>query len=230
MRENEPLCDGAIGWREIHNNLEILCLYKSFVPESGLLFLPTPQINAVYYENPHKPNQYIIVDSIFDEVQNSRAAELEQIASDLGAKYFRIEMVDTRFESNKLNAESGVSALADFYSVDSKLKLNKQESNGHYLFTESNFSCKRKPCKPELKWFANNDKIKSLIDIRLGDGGKKLKSHDVVINCVNHSIFSFETADKLSAIIKYVDVNAGTSFKDRYENERNQVMIFHVEF
>ncbi len=232
-RENNKLCAGAIGWREKVNNLEVLCLYNSFVKSSGISFVPNVQNNAIYYENPHKPNQYIMVDELFEEVQNARAAELEQVAYALGAKYFRIEMIDNSVTTSKKEDRAKTEANALNYvkaGSSSSYTADSLQKEGHYIAAETHFAEKREPFLPALSWFSENLKINSLIAMRLGEGGDKIESHSIEIRCSNYSVMNSETAGNLDAVIKKIGVKQNATMKKHFEKERNQKMIYYVEF
>ncbi len=232
-RANNQFLNGAVGWCEKIDNLETMSIFSSFVKSSGITFTPSAQSNAIYYRNPHAPDQYIMVDELFKEVQESRAAELEQVASKLGATYFKVEMVDSsvmksnkeRKASNEANAFYIVKAGSNSsYTEDS---LNQM---GHSIVAESHFSEKRDPAAPELSWFAQNQKIKSIIEMRLGEGGDKLQSHSINIKCSNYSVMNSETAGNLDAVIKKIGGKTKANMKKHVEQERNQNLIFYMEF
>lgn len=231
VRANEKLCDGAVGWREKIDNLEVLQLYNTFVKSSGITFTPSVQCNAIYYENPHIPNQYIMVDELFLEVQNARAAELEQVAYDLGAKYFRVEMTDTKTIKSQREGSASTSANALNYvkaEASATDKSDSYEKSDRYIMAETHFADRREPCKPELLWFSENPKINSLIKMRLGKG--EMQSHDILIRCSNYSVMNSETAGNLDAVIKKIGAKANANIKKHFEKERSQIMVFHIEF
>ena len=231
VRANEKLCEGAVGWREKIDNLEVLQLYNTFVKSSGVTFTPSVQCNAIYYENPHVPNQYIMLDELFPEVQNARAAELEQVAYNLGAKYFRVELTDTKTIKSQKESKASTSANAlNYVKAEASVTDNSDsyEKSDRYIMAETHFADKREPCKPELLWFAENPKINSLIKMRLGKGD--MQSHDILIRCSSYSVMNSETAGNLDAVIKKIGAKANANIKKHFEKERNQVMIFHIEF
>lgn len=232
-RAGNQLLSGAVGWREQVNNLEVLCIYNNVIKNSGLTFVPSLQNNAIYYEHPHKPGQYLMVDELFETAQMERSAELEQIASKLGAKYFRIEMTDT--SEIKSNREEKASTNANAFGVvkagsNSSYTADAYEKKGHSIIAESHFSEKREPKIPQLSWFENNDKIKSLIEMRLGNGGNALESHSIEIKCSNYSVMNSETAGNLDAVIKKIGIKQNANMKKHVEKERKQIMNFYIEF
>ena len=73
-------------------------------------------------------------------------------------------------------------------------------------------------------------KINSLIAMRLGEGGDKIESHSIEIRCSNYSVMNSETAGNLDAVIKKIGVKQNATMKKHFEKERNQKMIYYVEF
>ncbi len=232
-RSGNRLLSDAVGWRDKVNNLEVLSIYYNVIKTSDLTFVPSLQNNAIYYEHPHKPGQYIMVDELFETAQMERSAELEQVASKLGAKYFRIEMTDVNEVKSKREDKANTNANAFFIvkgGTSSSFTSDSYEKKGQSIIAESHFSDKRDPEMPQLFWFTNNDKIKSLIEMRLGSGGNKLESHSIEIKCSNYSVMNSETAGNLDAVIKKIGVKQNATMKKHTEKERNQVMNFYIEF
>lgn len=230
---NDTRFDGAIGCKEKVNKIEIMSVYDSFAGQSGLKFTPSLQCGAMYYLNPYKKDQYIMVDKLFEEVQNERAAELEQVAFALGAKYFRVEMIDNTSVTTKKSARSSSKAkVTEYIKAESDVSYDQDSlsKEGHYILAETHFSSERKPFAPQLEWFAENKKIQSLINMRLSDGGDKIVSHNIEIRCMNYSIMNSETAGNIDAAIKKIGVKATANLKKHCERERNQTLLFHVEF
>lgn len=232
-RSSNQLLSGAAGRLININSLEVLGIYNDFVRSSGITFVPGMQNKAIYYEHPHNPGQYIMVDELFEVAQTERAAELEQIASKLGAKYFRVEMTDTSEYKSRREDKASTSANA-LYIVkggsNSAYTADSYKKEGHSIIAESHFSAKREPSMPQLSWFTNNQKIKSLIEMRLGDGGDTLESHSIEIKCSNYSVMNSETAGNLDAVIKKIGVKQSATMKKHIEKERNQIMNFYIEF
>lgn len=230
-KPREKQFDGAIGWKEQINKLEVLTVYNSFAKSSGISFSPGIQCNAIYYQNPHSPNQYIMVDELFSEVQNARTAELEHVAYALGAKYFRIEMTDMNTVNKQRERKAQTSANAAGYvkaEASASENSDSYEKTDRSIIAETHFEEIREPERPALSWFAENPKINSLVNMRLGAG--KMKSHDIYIRCSTFSIMNSEIAGNLDAVIKKIGAKQNAKIKKHVEKERDQVLIFHIEF
>ena len=232
-RYGNRLLSDAVGWREKVNNMEVLCIDNNAVRSSGLSFVPSMQNNAIYYEHPHMPGHYLMVDELFETTQMERSAELEQIASKLGAKYFKIVMTDVSERKSKREDKASTEANAFNYVKAGSKSSHTSDSyvkRGQSIIAESHFSEKRDPEVPQLSWFSQNRKIRSLIEMRLGSGGDALESHSIEIKCSNYSVMNSETAGNLDAVIKKIGAKQSATMKKHVEEERNQTMIYYVEF
>lgn len=96
IRRDVDVCEGAIGWTDKVNDVEILHLYDEWVKESQIQFVPFPKCDAIYCVDPFDRNKFISSDSIFEQTRNEKLAELEHIAYCLGAKSCSIEIVEAK--------------------------------------------------------------------------------------------------------------------------------------
>lgn len=232
-RSDNHLLSDAVGWREKVNNIEVICIHNNVIRSSSLTFVPSIQTNAIYYEHPHMPGRYIMVDELFKIAQEERAAELEQIASKLGAKYCRIEMSDTSEVKSKRQEKASTEANAfNFVKAgsNSSYTADSYTKKGMSIIADTHFSASREPEIPELSWFSQNLTIKSLIEMRTGSGGGQLESRNIEIKCSNYSVMNSETAGNLDAVIKKIGAKQNATMKKHIEKERNQIMNFYIEF
>ena len=231
-RSGNQFLQGAIGWLQKIENLETMSIYSAFVKSSGISFYPTPQSNEIYYRHPHNPTQYIRVDDLFVEAQKSRVAELFQVASKLGATYFRVELVDSNvIKTNKENKASNEANVVVVKAGSSSLHTaDSYNETGHTIINESHFAKKRKPTVPTLTWFANDLSINNLIETCMSEGGNPLKSQSINIKCSNYSVMNSETAGSIEAVIKKFGGKTKANLKKHVEEERNQSLIFYIEF
>ena len=92
VRRGIDVCEGAIGWTDKINDVEILHIYDEWVKESKIQFLPIAKCDAVYCIDPFDKNKFINVNSAFERTTSEKLAELEHIAYCLGAKSCSIEI------------------------------------------------------------------------------------------------------------------------------------------
>ena len=89
-------CEGAVGFNENINGIDILGIYQNdYKLFKGIEFLPNKiPTESVYYVHPLNEKQYINISDYFQHLEQQRVVELENIAQDLGAKYFRVEILE----------------------------------------------------------------------------------------------------------------------------------------
>lgn len=78
-------------------------IFKDSVCKFGLNFYPDDEVNF-YYVDPTNKDNYIVLDEYFDCLKQVRVSELQKIAQDLGAKYFRVTYMKERTTLSKKSA------------------------------------------------------------------------------------------------------------------------------
>lgn len=230
------VCQGAIGWIDNQNEMEVLCLYEKDVEASEIYFEPRPKLNDIYYVDNFNTRCFNRTDYMFEKAHKEKIDELQHVAYCLGAKRCIIEIK----ESNKLTQIS-----KKFGELKGNLKTNnsegsanaKLEQNSSYSNTVqrsgqiiAEFKGNSTPTKPELKWFKDDANIVRLINIRL-DGNNSLEKQELRFSGAVHSMMNQATAVNIDATIKKI---AGAKIKTNVErkamNESRNEIIFKIEF
>lgn len=256
-RRNIDVCQGAIGWREMVNNTEVLFLNDEavkdggMVKESGIQFIPAPTNLAVYHVDKHDKNKYIQTNCIFSKAQEEKAAELSHIAFSLGAKKFSVEIMEatavketyTRKSSKKVNieadfigAEQTISAEAD-RTRHLTNETNQQSRTQLSLIASDVFEGNDNPQRPTLKWFEHDESIKVLIEMRCSKNNN-IKSRTLKLEGTSSATMSRETASNLDSVLKVI--SGGTNVKvaksstkalrQEANREHSSKLIYTVEF
>lgn len=225
------VCEGAIGRLVNASDVEILYLCDTAVNESGLNFVPSPVCNAIYHVDNFDRSKFVCTDEIFSKALEEKLAELEHIAYCLGAKFCSIEIMES--DANLTEAKKNFSGQIGFRknqvksSVSSETATsNKRENSGRI---ESIFSGEVTPKLPPLKWFAHNDNIKNLIDMRLSEGGSVSKK---ILQLKGSSSASMtqKAAVAIDAEIMKMGIKAKKSVEKQAQVEKNSILIFEVQF
>lgn len=230
-RKNNKTCEGAVGWLSKEKRQEVLNLYDSAVQESGITFLPSAQINTVYWRNPLDRMQYVKVNEFFDFMQENKLAELERIAMMLGAVKCSIsyEEQSSKHEEKQRTQKHKTSYIRINAEVDETSEVERDYLSNKEILLTSEFKKSDKPIRPEnLKWFEHDGKIKNLIDIVCM--GRKLVKKTIVINSDITSIIS--EADAASIDAAYMKISGGSKldFKKKVREESKKRLVFTVEF
>lgn len=224
VRRDIVVCEGAIGWTETHKDVEVLHLYDEYINKSGLNFVPVACCDNVYYVDPFDKTRFINVSDIYAKTTEEKIAELENIAYCLGAKSCSVEIIESNAEvsSTKIKTIASVNNVPANAACDiSNKKANKQSGKAISYF-EGHDSPKR----PQLKWFAHDDSIKALIEMRLADA-KSIKSRVLELKSASSATMSVKVA---SAIDKIIKVKASMSMEKQAIKEHSNRLLFEVEF
>lgn len=220
-RRNIDICEGAIGWTDKVNDVEILHLYNEYIEESGLDLLPFPKCDSVYCVDSFDKNRFINSDTIFERITNEKLAELENIAYCLGAKSCSIEIVENTFQNISMEATTKNSAVGGIERQSFTRKQNSQSGKNI-----SHFDGHNNPQRPDLKWFAYDDNIQGLIEMRCSRNNS-IKSKILEINCSSSATMSQKTACAIDKILK---IKAGISMESKAVKEHSSKLIFEIEF
>lgn len=222
VRRDVDVCEGAIGWTDVVDGVEILHIYDKYVDESHINFIPFPKCHSVYCTDNFESNKYINSDTIFERNTNEKLAELEHIAYTLGAKSCSIEIeeLDASNKSTKLDVSiSGFHMGASTSNGSSTQK--RQGSSGKNI---SYFEGHLNPQLPTLKWFVHDDSINNLIKMRCTDKNS-IKSKVLELNCSSFASMSQQTASAIDKIIK-----TSVSLEKQAIKEHNSKLIYEIEF
>ena len=219
-RREIEICEGAIGWTESINDVEILYLYDNYLSQTDLKLLPYAKSDAIYYADNFERGKYIDSQTIFDRMNNEKVAELRNVAYCLGAKSCYVEIVETK-ESSKL---AGLKFSSNGSNGSSQSSSSERSKNSGKNITE--FSGNSEPRRPQLKWFAHDDSINGLIEMRCS-GDNSVKSQILEFNCSAQTAMSHKAA---CAIDKVIKIKASVSLESRSTKEQTSKLIFEVIF
>ena len=233
VRRGIDVCEGAIGWRETTKaGMEILYLYDEAVPQSGLRFIPVASCDAVYYMDSFDHGRFIRVDCIFGKAHEEKLAELKHIAYCLGAKRCSVELCDTSISKQSVNRSAVVSEAYSSGTVSEQAEQCTENSNfderkGRSVMV---FQGNAKPRKPQLKWFAHDDNICRLIEMRCSNANS-IQSERLELSGSAHSTMSKKTAYAIDCAISEIGgAKASTSMDSQAEQEINSKLVYCIEF
>jgi hypothetical protein len=214
-------CEDAIGWIEKHDDVDVLHMYAYFIKKSGINFVPAPQCDNVYCADNFTAKRYINSNCVFSKATEEKLAELENIAYLLGAKKCSIEVVESDTTVNSQSGAIGVKKQLGI-EVSATNKLGKMQS-GKIV---ANFSGHSDPKAPTLKWFACDENIKRLIDVRCAD-----------VNSIQYKVIEIKGSSTATmskkiacAIDKVLDIKGKLSMESQTMREHSNVLVFEVEF
>lgn len=228
-RRDVDVCQGAMGWREKINGTEVLFLYDEVVQTSGVQFVPAVTCDAIYYVDNFDRTKYIKTDCVFSKAHEERLAELEHIAYCLGAKSCSIEIIETNKESTSASKKIGGSIASKAVSTNQHFEgysSNKSQLNGK---TTSNFEGNSQPQRPTLKWFAYDENVKNLIEMRFSQNNT-IKSRELQLAGASSATMSQSTAITIDAILFKKKNSSALTMESQATREHLSKLIYTVEF
>ena len=236
VRRDIDVCKGAIGWRGKKKGVEVLFLYDEFVNECGLQFVPKVECNDIYYVDPHDRKRFIQIDKIFEQTQEEKIAELENIAYCLGAKICTIEIEESEIKHDKKQVKAAGKQSLKVESIEAK----REETFNAELQSDSSLKYKSKNVTkfkgndeittPKLKWFAYDDNMKNLIEFRC-KGGNAVEEKTLTLKGASSATMSRTAAAGIDTAVSEFGLS-----KQSYAMEANSIkessktFIYHLEF
>ena len=224
IRRDIDICEGAIGWLDRVNDVEILHLYDEWVEQSGIQFVPVWKCDSVFCVDTFDRNRYINTNAIFGKATEEKLAELENIAYCLGAKSCSIEIVEADKEVSSQVAQ--VKAKSSKGSISGESVSKNNYTNTQRGKTISNFVGHDSPTRPNLKWFRHDDNINGLIEKRCNDI-QSIKSKILELSGACCATMTKKTA---CAIDKLLKISGHASMEQQAVREYSSTLIFEIEF
>lgn len=232
VRRGIDVCEGAIGWLDNNNGIEVLCLYDEAVEFSGITFIPTATCDAFYYVDSFDRNKYIRTDCIFGKAHEERMAELKHIAYALGAKRCSVEISESSVD---VHAESSEVSISEKYKDTSSKEGLEQSfvrkgSNSRSGRIEIEFEGDREVKQPTLKWFAHDDNIKYLVEMCCS-GARSVKSESLELSGSSSATMSQKTAYSIDAAVGGLGgVKGENAMEKQATKEHRSKLMYYIEF
>ncbi len=235
VRRDIDVCEGAIGWLSKGTEMEILHLYDEAVEMSGIKFIPMATCDAVYYVSSFDRNIFIRTDCIFSRAHEERMAELKNIAHSLGAKSCEIEISESTVEISAQKKSFASSSTATISSVKATQSDSAEQNSSAKISNQrsgkivAEFEGSDTPTRPELKWFANDDTIKGLIEMRCTNTNL-IKSETLILSGSSSAAMSQKTAYAIDSAVSKLGARASTNMETEAVRENTSKLIFSIKF
>jgi len=234
IRRGIDVCEGSLGWLGNENGMEILYLYDEVTKESGIQFIPTVACDAIYYVDSFDSNRFIRTDYIFTKAHEERLAELKHIAYSLGARSCSIEISESNSEkknndrtyktNQSVNIKIKASASANIENNESYTSSNLRQGRMNLTFEGSEI-----PKRPELKWFADDDNIRRLIEMRF-ENSNSIKSEILELSGSSSATMSQKTAYAIDGAVSKMGIKGNVAMSSQAKKESLSKLIFNIEF
>ena len=228
-REEHVVSKGAIGYWTVSKDVEVLNLYEDYAKNLDIQFFPNFN-RSIYYIDPFKQNAYIDIDHYFKHMKNARVAELEMIASALGAKKVKITLKEFKSsvetQSKKFNAK-----FLDVLSSTASTDRRKEDIVNMEIAADLSFTGHDTPRVPELVYFKGEKDIEQLIALRTDPNNlNQILSKTYALQYNKSSGMKTSAAAQIDAAVKALKVNVNSSLRSEAQRETNTILEYHIEF
>lgn len=234
VRRDIDVCDGAIGWTDDSTGMEVLFLYDEYMTEEkcGINFIPAAEVDATYYVDKYDRNRYIRTDCIFSKAHEEKLSELKTIANSLGAKSCTIELVEgtTEIDISKKASKTAIKSKSISAGESFEQSIQNKNFNSRSGKVVAEFKGGTVPTRPKLKWFAKDDNINALIDMRCS-GNNTVTTEILELAGTAHSTMGVKTACAIDlSIAKIGGGKAAVGMEKQATKEHKSKLIFEVYF
>lgn len=234
-RRGIDVCEGAIGWLSTENGIEVLNLYDENARTAGIQFIPAIVCDEIYYVDNFDRRRFVRLDYIFSKAHEERLAELQHIAYSLGAKHCSIEIKEAYIKTETNEKKSGIKASVNLKKIktaaetdeDRALSFKEEKSREGKITAEFIGNNEARP--PQLKWFANDDTIKRLVEMRC-DNSNSIRSQKMVLRGSTSATMSQKVASTIDGAVNKMNSKKISSMEKQALKENTSEIIFEVEF
>ena len=224
--END-VCKGSIGHLNIKDDITVCTIYPEYLDEFSITLCPH-RTNGIYYEDPVFHDKYIELDEYFNYLKSARTSELQKIAQELGARYFKVSFKEEKssISSSKKQTNIQVSKKADI-DVSTEHDTSNQDYTSIKVAAEVHYNG-HSPRKPQLEYLANSPTIKNLIDMRLDDNS--ITHQTVSIELSKIAGIKQNDADKIDAALSMLNIKGNRSISSQVQKEAHTTLEYEIEF
>ena len=218
------VCHGSIGYNSDQKGLRIVTIFQDSIEAFGLSFYPDTD-STFYYVDPSDRDRYIALDEYFAYLKVARINELQAIAQDLGAKYFKVTYKEEKasFTESKVKANASSkqlgSADATRHTVENQFSTVEIAAEMHCPGHD--------PIKPTLKYMQKDPSIQSLVAARLD---AKILRQKFMLKMSTSSGIKENDAIKIDAVLKSFKLSGNTTVTSEAKNEARRYFEYEIEF
>lgn len=220
------VCKESIGFFSDQKGMRIVNIFRDSIDKFELLFYPDNE-SEFYYVDPSDKNKYIALDEYFSYLKQVRISELQRIAQDLGAKYFKVTYKEEKvsFSKKKINVKGDKElSIAAEYKKDS--------SDKQFSMTEIAAEMKclgHKPENPTLKYMKYDPSIIGLIEMRMNEK-TPLLHQKFMLKLSNSSGMKENEAAKIDAVLKTLKCSGNATVVNEVQNESRRYLEYEIDF
>ena len=225
-RAESEVCQGSIGYNSSPEGLPMVNIFRDSIDSFGLIFYPDCDYEF-YYVDPCDRDRYIALDEYFNYLKVARVSELQKLAQDLGAKYFKITYKEEQasFSSKKVKASAQAKSVSSA-NVDHNSSVKKYSTIE--IAAEMSFPG-HAPITPQLKYMHRDPSIQSLIAMRMDETAPLLKQKYMLKMSISSGMKESD-AVKIDAVLKGLKCTGNTTVASEAQNEARRYFEYDIEF
>lgn len=225
---SSEICKDSIGFVFGGKELDVITIYPEKIGDFGLKFYPDME-SEIYYVDPADRDQYISLDEYFNYLRIARVSELQKIAQDLGAKFFRVTYKEQKSSSNTVSAGLRGGLRAPGKGVNLDRQHQKTEDNYSKVEIAAEMQCLgHKPVAPTLRYFQKDPQIQSLVSLRMADNAM---THQVYTLKLSTSTgIKVKDAMKIDSALSAMKANGNVTITSEAQNEDMRIFEYEIDF
>ncbi len=221
------VCSGSIGHYNTKDDITVCTIYPEFIDEFSITLCPH-KTTGIYYADPVFNNKYIELDEYFDYLRIARTSELQKIAQELGAKYFKVSFKEETSSTTSNKKFSGIQV-----SKKANVSFEGEQTTSNNSYTSVDVAAEihfngQAPKKPQLAYLANSPEIKSLIDMRMNDNS--LTHQTLSIKLSKIAGIKQNDAKKIDAALSMLKVKGNCSVSSEVQKQARTILEYEIEF
>ena len=220
------VCKGSIGYWDTCKGERWMNIFKDSVSKFGLDFYPNDEVNF-YYVDPTNKDSYIVLDEYFDRLKQVRVSELQKIAQDLGAKYFRVTYIKERTTLSK-KAANGKGSIHKKGNGSAQMNVTEQKYDRMDIAAEMSFPG-HESVMPHVRYLKYDPNIENLIKMRMDPKGP-LNHQTLNIKLSSSSGLKETDAVKIDMILKSLKMAGNTTVSSEVQNEAKSILEYEINF
>lgn len=220
------VCKGSIGYWTTCKGERWMNIFKDSVDKFGLNLYPNDEVNF-YYVDPTNKDSYIVLDEYFDRLKQARVSELQKIAQDLGAKYFRVTYMKEKTTLSKKSTD-GKGSIHKKGNGSVQVNATEQKYDRMDIAAEMSFPG-HEPVMPHVRYLKYDPNIQNLIAMRMNPNGT-VNRQTLNIKFSSSSGLKENDAVKVDMILKSLKMAGNTTVSSEAQNEAKSILEYEIIF
>lgn len=220
------VCQGSIGYISNPKGFQYVNIFRDSIDSFGLMFYPDSDYEF-YYVDPSDRDRYLALDEYFSYLKIARVNELQKIAQDLGAKYFKVTYKEeqTLFSEKKMKGHANVKGIA---TADAEHNSMEKKYSTVEIAAEMEFPG-HAPIKPQLKYMQRDPSIQTLVAMRM-DENAPLLNQKYMLKMSNSSGMKEADAAKIDGVLKGMKISGNATVSSEAKNEARRYLEYEIKF